>query len=336
MCKEAQMPANLTVAVLGPIPFDRVTTHRGDVMEKYGCALYTVAALSALLGPDDRICPIVHVRKQDEANIRELLSQFPQVDLTGVRSNLDRGDVVELEYLDQNRRAERQTHFMAPIRPEDVEFVLDADAFVCVPITDYQVSQDTLRFIKQNSSGVILLDAHGPAVALTKGGERANRLWIERDAWLPYIDILKMNLEEAGCSWFPSGASPTTTSAEPLAMEDLPLFAEHCLNRGVKGVCVTLDESGCAVYYRDENGVMQEDLVDRLKVKHVVDTTGCGDSFAAGMGYGYLATHDFVQAARYGNAMGAQRCSGTELAAYLPLEETNRQLAEAYGKVFSV
>ena len=37
----------LKVAVLGPIPFDRVTTHRGDVLEKYGCALYTVAALSA-------------------------------------------------------------------------------------------------------------------------------------------------------------------------------------------------------------------------------------------------------------------------------------------------
>jgi sugar/nucleoside kinase (ribokinase family) len=330
------MTANYTVAVLGPIPFDRVTTHRGDVLEKYGCALYTVAALSALLGPNDRICPVVHVRKQDEQNIKELLSQFPQVDLTGIRSNLDRGDVVELEYLDQNRRAERQTHFMAPIRPEDVEFVLDADAFVCVPITDYQVSQDTLRYIKQHSSGTILLDAHGPAVALTKGGERANRLWIERDAWLPYIDILKMNLEEAGCSWFPSGASPTTTTADPLAMEDLPLFAEHCLNRGVKGVCVTLDESGCAVYYRDSNGVMKEDLVDRLTVKHVVDTTGCGDSFAAGMSFGYLMTSDFVQAARYGNAMGAQRCSGTELAAYLPLAETNKQLDDAYGKVFSV
>jgi adenosine kinase len=208
--------------------------------------------------------------------------------------------------------------------------------FVCVPITDYQVSQDTLRYIKQNSSGTILLDGHGPAVALTKGGGRANRLWIERDAWLPYIDILKMNLEEAGCSWFPSGASAMTTTADPLAMEDLPRFAEHCLDRGVKGVCVTLDESGCAVYYRDADGVMQEEMVDRLTVKHVVDTTGCGDSFAAGMGFGYLATRDFVQAARYGNAMGAQRCSGTHLAAYLPLEETNKQLDEAYGKVFSV
>jgi len=330
------MSANRTIAVLGPIPFDRVTTHRGDVLEKFGCALYTVAALSALLGPDDRICPVVHVRKADETKIKELLSQFPQVDLTGVRSTLDRGDVVELNYLDQNRREERQTHFMAPIRPEDVEFVLDADAFVCVPITDYQVSQDTLRYLKQNSSGTILLDGHGPAVALTKGGGRANRLWIDRDAWLPSIDILKMNMEEAGCSWFPSGASAETTSAEPLTMEDLPRFAEHCLDRGVKGVCVTLDESGCAVYYRDGDGVMQEELVDRLTVDHVVDTTGCGDSFAAGMGFGYLATHDFVQAARYGNAMGAQRCSGTTLAAYLPLAETDRQLDEAYGRMLSV
>jgi len=330
------MRRNRKVAVLGPIPFDRITTFRGDVLEKYGCALYTVAALSALLDDDDRICPVVHVRKRDEDAIKELLSQFPQVDLTGVRSALDRGDVVELEYIDQNRRAERQTHFMAPIRPEDVEFVLDADSFVCVPITDYQVSQDTLRYLKQNSSGTILLDAHGPTVALTRGGARAPRLWIERDAWLPYIDIVKMNLEEAGRSWFPSGASPDTTAAEPLAMEDLPRFAEHCLDRGVMGVCVTLDEHGCAVYYRDADGKMREGLVDRLKVAHVVDTTGCGDSFAAGMGYGYLAHTDFIQAARYGNAMGAQRCASTELTAYLPLDETNKQLDEAYGKEFSV
>jgi adenosine kinase len=330
------MTAHRTVAVLGPIPFDRITTFRGDVLEKYGCALYTVAALSALLDPEDRICPIVHVRKRDEEAIKDLLSSYPQVDLTGVRSSLDRGDVVELEYIDQNRRAERQTHFMAPIRPEDVDFVLDADAFVCVPISDYQVSQDTLRFLKQNSAGTILLDAHGPTVALTRGGERAHRLWIERDAWLPYIDIVKMNLEEAGCSWFPSGASPTTTSAEPLAMEDLPLFAQHCLDRGAKGVCVTLDEHGCAVYYRDADGVMQEALVDRLKVPHVVDTTGCGDSFAAGMGYGFMVHNDFIEAARYGNAMGAQRCSSSELNAYLPLAETNKQLEEAYGKQFSV
>jgi hypothetical protein len=51
--------------------------------------------------------------------------------------------VVELKYLDQNRRASDRPTSWAPIRPEDVEFLMDADSFVCVPITDYQVSQDT-------------------------------------------------------------------------------------------------------------------------------------------------------------------------------------------------
>ena len=169
-----------TVAVLGPIPRDRITTHRGEVFEKYGCALYTVAALSALMDPTDRICPIVHVRKQDEAAIKDLLAPMPNVDLTGVRSDTDRGDVVQLTYEDQNTRREHQTGFMSPILPSDVEFALDAEAFVCVPITDYEVGQATLEYIRANSDGVVLLDGHGPVSTLTIGGERQHRLWAER------------------------------------------------------------------------------------------------------------------------------------------------------------
>ena len=58
--------ASRSVAVLGPIPRDRIITHRGEVFEKYGCALYTVAELSALLDVDDRVYPIVHVRREYE------------------------------------------------------------------------------------------------------------------------------------------------------------------------------------------------------------------------------------------------------------------------------
>lgn len=323
---------NLKFAVLGPIPRDRISTHHGQTLEKYGCALYTAVALSTLLGPDDRICPIVHVRRQDEDAIKDLLAPFSNVDVSGISSRSDRGDVVELNYVAENKRVERQTGFMAPIVPEDLAGVLDADAFVCVPITDYEVSLDTLKYIKANSSGTILLDAHGPTNTLVRGGERFHRLWAERDTWLSSVDLLKMNLEEAGCSWFPPGDSPDgTTAGLPLPVSDLPAFAEHCLQGGVHAVCVTLDESGCAVYSYDDSGRMVEHLVDRLPVDHVVDSTGAGDSFAAGMAFGYLRYHDIVQAARYGNAMGAQRCGGTELAAYLPLEETNRQIALAYN-----
>lgn len=320
------------VAVLGPIPQDHIVTHRGEVLDKYGCALYTVAALSSLLGEEDTVYPIVNIRQQDEAPIKELLSQFSNVDLTGIRCESDRGDVIELIYTAENRRDETQTGFMHPIAPEHVEFVLDADMFVCVPITDYEVAQPTLAYIRQHSDGLIMLDCHGPTVALTTSGQRVPRLWIDRDPWLTNVDVIKMNLEEAGCSWFPPpGADPALLGA-PLPTEQLPDFAAHCLERGVKAVCVTLDEEGCALYQLDDSGQVVEELVPRIQVDNVVDTTGCGDSFAAGMGFGYLDTRDFTAAAQYGNAMGAQRCSGKDLSVYLGLERTRAQIREAYGQ----
>jgi sugar/nucleoside kinase (ribokinase family) len=327
--------AGRSVAVLGPIPRDRIITHRGEVFEKYGCALYTVAALSALLDADDRIYPIVHVRREDEEPIKELLSAFPNVDLTGVRSTSDHGAVVELTYVDQNTRIEQQIGFMDPITPANVEFVLHADAFVCVPITDYEVGQATLAYLKEHSAGTILLDAHGPTSTLIIGGERRRRLWVERDSWLPHIDLLKMNLEEAGCSWFPSKiALEHHDAGAPIATEALPEFAEHCLRHGVTAVCVTLDERGCAAYWLDENGDLAERIVPRIPIEHVVDTTGAGDSFAAGLAFGYLQDADIVRAAQYGNAMGAQRCTGSTLDVYLSLPQTNKQLADTYGTAF--
>jgi sugar/nucleoside kinase (ribokinase family) len=325
--------AGRSVAVLGPIPRDRIITHRGEVFEKYGCALYTVAALSALLDADDRILPIVHVRRDDEEPITQLLAQFPNVDLTGIRSESDHGAVVELTYVDQNTRIEQQTAFMDPITPADVEFALHADAFVCVPITDYEVGQATLAYIKEHSDGTVLLDAHGPTSTLVIGGERRRRLWVERDSWLPHIDILKMNLEEAGCSWFPSSAALEHHDAgAPIAEDQLPEFAEHCLRHGVRAVCVTLDQRGCVVYWLDEAGGLVERVVPRIPVEDVVDATGAGDSFAAGMAFGYLQDRDIVRAAQYGNAMGAQRVSGSGLDVYRPLQETDKQIALAYGE----
>ena len=304
--------ASRRIAVLGPIPRDRIITHRGDVFEKYGCALYTVAALSALLGDEDRIYPIVHVRREDEEPIKELLSAFPNVDLTGVRSASDHGAVVELRYVDQNVRIEQQTGFMAPITPADVEFALHAEAFVCVPITDYEVGQATLAYIKEHSAGTVLLDAHGPTSTLVVGGERRRRLWVERDSWLPHIDLLKMNLEEAGCSWFPS---PRRARAPRRRLTDRHREAARVrralpASRGESGVRHPGRTRLCRLLAGRQRGDLAEQIVPRIPMEHVVDTTGAGDSFAAGLAFGYLQDGDIVRAARYGNAMGAQRCTG--------------------------
>ena len=128
--------ASRKVAVLGPIPRDQIVTHAGERFRKYGCVMYTAVALSALLDAGDTVVPVSHVRRRDEGPVMQILGSFPNIDTSGITSPADQGDVVELRYVDQNRRVERPASFMNPILPADADQVLDADMFVCVPITD--------------------------------------------------------------------------------------------------------------------------------------------------------------------------------------------------------
>ena len=46
-------------------------------------------------------------------------------------------------------------------------------------------------------------------------------------------------------------------------------------------------------------------------MENVIDTTGCGDSFAGGLAYGLMDGGDnFIRSAMYANALGAQRTPG--------------------------
>jgi hypothetical protein len=175
MMSDMESRASRKVAVLGPIPRDQIVTHAGERFEKYGCVLYTAVALSALLDAGDVVFPVSHVRRRDEGPIKEILGSFPNIDTSGITSLADQGDVIQLRYIEHNRRVERQASFMNPILPADVDQVLDADAFVCVPITDYEVGQPTLRHIKERSGATVVLDAHGPTVTLTRSRSTPSR-----------------------------------------------------------------------------------------------------------------------------------------------------------------
>ncbi len=320
------------LAVLGPIPRDNITSYQGENFEKFGCAVYTAACMSSLAGAGSKVHVVSHVRKSDVAKVRNLLSEFANIDTSYVTGDADQGAAIDLVYVDQNRRKETQTGFMNPILPEDIDDLMSCDAYVFVPITDFEVPLETLRHIKANSEGLVVFDAHGPTSGCSVHGERFHKFWIDRDRWLPYIDLLKMNLEEAQCSWFKGEYSKgELLDVSELTMDLLPQFARHCLHEGVRALYVTLDQHGCAVYHNDDEGRMREHLVKRILVEDVVDTTGCGDSFAGGLAFGYLHTGDFVKACQFGNCAGAQRCTSSALDVYLSLEETERQIAEIYG-----
>lgn len=319
------------IAILGPVPRDHIVTHNGDLIQKWGCVTHPVIALSTLAGDQIKIFPVSHVRKVDLDNVKEVFKAYHGIDLRNITSKNDQGDIISLRFLDMNNRLERQTGFMDPILPADVKGLLHCDVFVFVPISDYEIALDTLRYIKSNSQGIIVFDAHGPTTACIINGERQRKFWVDRDQWLPYIDVLKMNLEEAYASWFKKEYETQDFMREAdLDYDMLREFARHCLGLGVRCVYITLDSRGCMAYYRQGKEFV-ETLVPAVKVDNVIDTTGAGDSFAGGLGYGLLRDPtDFVGAARYGNALGALRTQGKTFDVFRSLAETDALIRETY------
>ena len=320
------------IAVVGPIPRDHIVTHQGDLIQKWGCVAHPVIALSTMAGDQIEIIPVSHVRTTDQDNVKEVFKGYNGVNLKHITCKNDQGDVISLRFIDLNNRIERQTGFMDPILPEDIKDLLDCEVFIFIPISDYEVSLQTLQFIKKKGKkkSVIIFDAHGPTTACLFKGERQLKFWLDRDLWLPYIDVLKMNLEEAHASWYKKEYESTDFEKE-ITLDEMKLFAEHCLSKGVKCVCITMDSRGCMVYFKSR-GRFKEILVPPVPVEHVVDTTGCGDSFAGGVGFGLLQDpKDYIGAVRYGNALGSLRTQGKTFGVFKSLIETNKILEETYG-----
>lgn len=319
------------VAVLGPIPRDHITTCQDEVIEKHGGILQSVVGLSKLWGKDATIVPVTHVRKIDLKPIQEILADYPNVDTSHITAESDYGDIIRLRFLDQNKRVEKQSGFMDPIVPKDVRNLLDCDAYVFLPVTDFEIALETLQFLKKYSNGLILFDAHGPTTLVTALGDRLMKFWVERDLWLPYIDILKMNIDEAKCSWFHKKYTlPELENDYKLPIEELPAFADHCINHGCKAVYITLDSQGCRIYYREKNTTKEVEM-HAMKVEKVVDTTGCGDSFAGGIIFGLLECKDYIKAGHYANALGAQRTQGKTYAVFKSREETDEMIKKNYN-----
>ena len=204
------------------------------------------------------------------------------------------------------------------------------NAFLMVPVTESEITLDTLKFIKDYSDSLTLFDAHGPTTLMTVLGDRLPK---DRDRWLPYIDILKMNMEEVKSCWFREKYKLSELESDyDFNSKELPDFAKHCIDMGVKAVCVTRDANGCSLYF-EEDGEIKEHLIEGIHVDKVIDTTGCGDSFAAGFVFGTLATGSYVKGAQYANALGALRTQGSSFDVFLPYEETKQLVERTYGEI---
>lgn len=323
------MEQKIKIAVVGPIPQDTIITHHNETITKYGCVTHPTIALAKLLENSGQVLPISHVHKVDHQGVLDLFKPYSAINTSGVSCENNKGTVIELKFIDQNNRRETQLANMSPITPDDVKPYLEVDSFVFVPITNFEIELETLKHIKKHSQAKIIFDAHGPTTYVDDKGKRLRKYWSDMEEWLPHIDVLKMNLEESHCSWHDQDYSYEDHYNED-DTSHLEEFAKHVLDKGVEFLYVTLDSRGCSIFSKDENGEIKHDFVNSVPVEYVVDTTGCGDSFAGGLAYGFSAHNDPIKAAHYANTLGARRTQGKGFDVFKSLEETEKIIDQHY------
>ncbi len=139
-------------------------------------------------------------------------------------------------------------------------------------VADTNISEDAIRYLMENVTAPLFVDG----VSSTKAHRVINAL---RKCKLPYLHTLKLNLKEA------LAVTNTATYAEA---------AQQLLNLGVAHVYITMGPDG--VYCRNA----AEEWLFPILPGEVVNTTGAGDAFLAGVVYAHAKGIDFPQTAQYG------------------------------------
>ena len=139
-------------------------------------------------------------------------------------------------------------------------------------VADTNISEEALSWLMENVTAPLFIDA----VSTTKAHRITNALAKTK---LPYLHSLKLNLKEA------LAVTSETNYAQA---------AQKLLNMGVSHVYITLGSDGA--YCRT---AAEEYLFPALPGE-VVNTTGAGDAFLAGVVYAHAKGLDSPQTAQYG------------------------------------
>lgn len=166
------------------------------------------------------------------------------------------------------------------VKEKDIDEKLPLINSAALLVLDTNYSKESIEYIVNNAKVPIFLDC------VSVGKARKTKDCTGK------IHTIKANKIEAA----------TLVDFEINSIEDAKKAGDILLNRGSKQVFITLGEEGVLAMNKDEKIVVPSFKAD------VKNTTGCGDSFMAGVVDGYLNNKTLKDTTIYGNAMAALTC----------------------------
>lgn len=264
--------------------------------------------MSVLADKNDVVYPVMNAGEDEYDNIISLLSNYSNINSTGINKTKFPTRQVKLDYTDttKSERQESSTSPMLSIEFEKIKPFLElADAVLINLISGVDITLDTMKQIKNNFTKKIHLDVHNLVMQTHKDGSRT---YIHNDDWLEWctsVTTLQMNEHEI----------KVLTKEK---RKEYHIAEEVLINsrKDVKGLIVTRGADGLSGYTMKEKVFNNEKFIDLDKQDicaidnpHYLDATGCGDVFASAFTLDYSKNNDFTKSMHYANRIASYKTS---------------------------
>ena len=274
------------ICCIGHITHDRIITPRLVAELPGGSTYYFSHGISHLLDE----CSGLNYR---------LVASLAQEDMQAVDDIRARGIEVEVvpsshtvffENIYGDNVNDRKQRVLAKADPFTVESLAGVDARYIV-LGSLLADDFPLDVVKMLASrGTLVVDAQG-YLREVRGDKVHACDWANKEEFLKYIDILKVNEHEV-----------RVVSGE----EDLLLGARRLVEWGVKEVLLTLGSLGSYVVTADETIA-----IPAFAPREVVDATGCGDTYVMGYLFKRVQGCSIKEAATFAAAVSTVKIEKT-------------------------
>lgn len=321
------------IGIIGLINHDTIFMAGGRRIQDLGGILYNTTVMADLVGDGDRVYPISRIGAECYEAMRAILDRRPAVNTRGVAVSPNGTSRNQIRYDGAMEKVEQLTNHIGPISLDQIEPFLDVDALLVNFIVGDDIALETMEAVRGSASGLLYLDVHNLCLGIDAEGYRRRRAPEDWRQWIEMFDVVQMNEVEArllagagadagnetganagneaagSSSGSLENEAVAASSVQPLeAEDDFIAFGRSITALGPSVCIITRGSLGPVTVYREDD-VIESVVVPSVPVAEMVDTTGCGDAFAAGFVTEYLASKDPARATRLANRVASLNCT---------------------------